>query len=98
MNSYSDAFQTKIQALRSSSLARIKEVEGVLSSHFGKTISEVTAHSRTAVQANEQVTAGLGVTRDVLIQTIDDMELLTRWLKVGKPCRQKEEARGRIRR
>ena len=78
--------QQKLTDLRSSMPARITELDAVLhSAPFGKSIAEIMAQSRASVASNPEVAGSLGVARDVLLRTVEDLGLVCTWLKLKVP-------------
>ena len=77
--------QAKLTDLRANMPARIAEVDAVLHSTFGKTVADVMAHARSSLASNAEVTAALGVVRDVLLRTSADLSLVSTWLKLKVP-------------
>jgi len=66
--------------------ARIAELDAVLhSAPFSKSIADIMAHSRAAVASNPEVAGSLGVARDVLLRTVEDLSLVCTWLKLKVP-------------
>lgn len=78
-------YTNKLTALRASVPNKIKEIDGILTRHFGSSLDEVMNKSRQALSSNNEIAMTLSVVRETLVNTASDLELLVTWLKLKIP-------------